>query len=233
MEPPSYDEARLTAGCANLASISVSADIIHFFEISREQTGHLERLKAMFTATEAIFWMAAARQLDVNVSRQISPLLGALAQYSYLYLQVYQVSVLRDEHDARIDLELLRFFDKWQFLILEHPLLYNMSVDVPPVRQIICDRATYHNIVRATQDLGFKTIELCLDRGFTTMLYGGPGARAGFPQPYEWICPYREGQRRRQIRRLLNDVEMEAPERPNLAPSQHGWCSECDTLHRR
>jgi hypothetical protein len=233
VEPPSYDEARLTAGCANLASISASADIIHFLEIAREQTGHPERIKAMFTATEAIFWMAASRTLDVDVLRQISCLLGAIAQYSYLYLQVYKVAVHQDRHNAQIDLQLLHFFDKWQFLILEHPLPYKISIDVPPIRQITCDRARYENIVHMIQDQGFETIELGLDRHFVTMLYGGPGARAGFPKPYEWTCPYREGRRRRAIRRLLNDAEIKAPERPDLMPSQRGWCNECGTLHRR
>ena len=52
MDPPSYEEARLTAGCANLGSVAAYFDIIHFLDIAREQTQHLERVKAMFTATE-------------------------------------------------------------------------------------------------------------------------------------------------------------------------------------
>jgi hypothetical protein len=232
VEPPSYDEARLTAGCANLDSISASSDIIHFLDIARKQTGHPERIKAMFTATEAIFWVAASRLWEVDVLGHISRLLGAIAQYSYIYLQVYNVAVYRSRHNAQIDLQLLRFFDKWQLFIMEHPLLNKISIDVPPIRQITCDRARYENIIRMIQDQGFETIELGLDRQFITMLYGGPGARAGFPKPYEWTCPYREGSRRCVIRRLLKDAEIQAPERPDLLPSQRGWCNECGMLHR-
>jgi hypothetical protein len=232
-EPPSYDEARLTAGCANLASISASSDIMHFLEIAREQTGHLERAKGMFTATEALFWTTASKTLDVHMVRDVSPLLGALAQYAYLYLQLYNVAVHKGGLTALYNLQLLQFYDKWSRIILEHPLLYAISIDVPPVRHITCDRVAYDSIVRRAQDLGFETLELGLDRCFTTMLYGGPGARAGFPLPCEWTCPYREGQRRRQIRRLLNDAEMKPPERPDLAPSQRGWCTDCNMLHRK
>ena len=52
MDSPSYEEARLTAGCANLGSVAAYFDIIHFLDIAREQTQHLERVQAMFTATE-------------------------------------------------------------------------------------------------------------------------------------------------------------------------------------
>ena len=232
-DPPSYEEARLTAGCANRTSPAVAYDILHFLEITREQTSHLDRVKGMFTATEAIFWMIASQPRDTDVLRQISPVLGTISQYAYLYLQVYKVAPHEEELDARIHLQLLHFFDKWESLILHHRYLYTMSIGTPPLRYITYNRATYASIIRTTRDLGFSSLELGLDRGFTTLLYGGSGARAGFPQPPERNCRHREGQRRRQIRQLLNNAEIQAPDRPNLMPSRRGWCPDCDLSHRR
>lgn len=230
MEPPSYEEAILTGGCATLGSVSASSDIVHFLDIARDQTHHLNRIKAMFTATEALFWVMTST-IIVEILAPISHVLGAAAQYTYLYLQSYNIATQKEELDPRVTLQLQQFFDKWQSLILQYPFLYALSIDHPPLCHLTCDREKHNVIIRSVQDLGYATIELVLDRNYASVLYGARGARAGFPQSYEWTCPYREGKRRRQIHRLLNEAGIEAPDRHELPAVKRGWCVECRTIH--
>jgi hypothetical protein len=230
MDPPSYEESRLTSGCANLTTNSASSDIMHFLEIAREQTGHLERVKAMFTATEAVFWIMTSKA-SVESITPLAHVLGAAAQYSYLYLRTYNIATQNEELDFKVSLQLQHLYDRWQMLLLEHPLLHVLSIDVCPLRRLSCDRAKYRYMILSIQSLGYQTIELALDRSYASVLYGGQVARMGFPQSYEWTCPHQEGKRRRQIRRLLNDAGIEAPERQVLRASVRGWCVDCGAFH--
>lgn len=229
MDPPSYDEARLTAGGTNTGSISASFDIAHFLEIAREQIQPAARIKGMFTATEAVFWIATSA---VTVE-ELVPVVGGLAQYSYLYLHTYNVAKSEERDNEELHLRLQQLFDKWQRLILWSPQLYALSVDVPPLRQLTCDRARYYLLTHSVRDLGYTTLDLILDRTYVSELYGGLEARVGFPRAYEYDCPLQEGQRRRHIRRLLNNAEMESPGWSNLSSLVRGWCNECDVLHLR
>jgi hypothetical protein len=235
---PSYNNALLTGGCNSFTSYSAFSDILFFAGISEAQKTPTDRIKAMFTATEAIFWLVSQHpQLDERISCRCIRVLGSLAKECYMFL-----TISTDDELARGEWhhKLHQSFRRWQVFLSEYlAICHSIDNQLQPLRYIGCDNITFYKTIQILHQEGCGEIEIFLDRTYTLVLYGDiKEARAGFPIPSDLACSMHEGKRRRRVRRLLNDAGATVPPWPNLEDRRaqasarksiservHAWCA--------
>jgi hypothetical protein len=211
VEPPLYDPVYTP-----LISCSAFSDISFFAEISELQETPRDRVRAMFTATEAIFWIVSQhRQLDEHLRYTGILLVGKMARQCYSFLSL---SIKAQPEPGTTENQLQKSFQQWHVLVSEYLTLYHhVDYCLQPLYDIQCDDRLYYDATYQSRRLGYGEIELLLDRAYTLILYNGRRqVRASFPTPSDLACSSHEGARRRRVRRLLSDANIEAPPRPFL-----------------
>jgi hypothetical protein len=236
--PPSYNDALLTGGCTSSSSGSFSAfaDISFFAQLSDKQRAPQDRLKAMFTATEAVFWLVSQHPRIDNspAGRDVYCILGSLAKECYSFMKISADDELaRGEWNYKLH----ESFRRWQMFLYRF-LSFCHSIDktLQPLRKIQCCTTMVYNTLKSLHKDGLAEMELVLDRAHTLVLYGDKEARAGFPVPENIACSVHEGARRRRVRQLLNSAGFEAPEWEALVVLNHTSsqesCLECSERMR-
>jgi hypothetical protein len=227
--PPSYNDALLTGGCSSSGSFSAFADIAFFAQLSDNQKAPHDRLKAMFTATEAVFWLVSQHpQINNSLARKgVHRILGGLAKECYSFMKISADDELaRGEWNYKLH----KSFRRWQMFLCRF-LSFCHSIDktLRPLRKIQCCTTKVYNTLQSLHEDGLAEMELVLDRAHTLVLYGDKEARAGFPVPENIACTVHEGARRRRVRQLLNSAGFEAPEWEALVVLSHSQesCPEC------
>jgi hypothetical protein len=211
VDPPLYYKDYMP-----LVSCSAFSDILFFAEMSKLQETSQERVRAMFTATEAVFWVVSQHgELDKHLRNNGILLLGKMTRQCY---GVLRLSMQPQPDSWTTECQLQQSFQQWHALLSEYLALYH-DVDyyIKPLYDIECNDRLYYNATHQIRSLGYGEIELLLDRAYMLVLYGGRRqVQAGFPTPSDLACSFHEGARRRRVRRLLNDAEIKTPPWPFL-----------------